>query len=99
MLFVTTYTPRATVISEATEKRVLQLFAQWKPAAGQEIKGWWLTPGGLGVQISEAKSAEAIMESIAPWGAYFEFNVQPAVEIGQAVAHLSKAIAWRDSIK
>jgi len=99
MLFVTTYTPRSTVASEANEKRVLQLFTQWKPPAGQEIKGWWVTPSGMGVQIAEAKSAETIMEGIAPWGAYFEFNVQPVVEVGQAVAHLSKAIAWRDSIK
>jgi hypothetical protein len=98
MLFITTYTTRGAP-TEATEKRILQLFQNWKPAAGQEIKGWWLTSGGLGVQISEASSASVIMESIAPWAVYFEFNVQPAIEIGQAAEQLGKAIAWRDSVK
>jgi hypothetical protein len=98
MLFVTTYTVRGTR-TEADEKRVLQLFKSWKPAAGQEIKGWWITTGNVGVQVSEAASASVIMESVAPWSVYFEFNIQPAVEIGQAAEQLAKAIAWRESVK
>jgi hypothetical protein len=98
MLFITTYTPRARA-SEAEEKRVLQLFANWKPAAGHDIKGWWATPSGLGVQVSEADSVAAIMESISPWGVYFEFKVEPAAEIGQVAEALGKAVAWRESVK
>jgi hypothetical protein len=98
MLFVTTYAPRGTR-TEADEKRVLQLFKNWKPAAGQEIKGWWITTGNVGVQVSEAATAAVIWESIAPWSVYFDFNVQPAVEIGPAVDLAVKAIAWRDSVK
>jgi hypothetical protein len=98
MLFITTYTPRAGT-KESDEKRVLQLFSNWKPAAGQEIKGWWVTSSGQGVQVSEADSAKTILESIGPWAVYFEFNVQPAVPITEAAELLGKSIAWRDSIK
>jgi len=98
MLFVLTYTTRGTS-TEANEKRVLQLFKNWKPAAGHEIKGWWVTTAGLGVQVAEAASAAALLESISPWAVYFEFNVQPAVEVAQAVELLTKGAAWRDGVK
>ena len=58
MLFVTTYTSRGNP-TEADEKRILSLFQNWKPAEGQEIKGWWITASGLGVQVMEAESADA----------------------------------------
>ena len=98
MLFITRYHARGR-LTEAEEKRVLQLFSKWQPAPGEEIKGWWIAADGTGITLSEAASAEAVLEGLAPWHVYFEFNVQPAVEVAKAAEIMAKGIAWRDSIK
>ena len=98
MLFINRYQAKSGQ-SEADEKRMLQLFSQWKPGEGVEIKGWWALPDGSGVSVIEAPSAEAVMKDVAPWGVYLDFNIQPAIEIGKAAEIWGQALAWRESIK
>jgi Protein of unknown function (DUF3303) len=94
MLFGIVYMPRNP--SEAGDKRSLQLFTSWQPPI--EFKGHWALATGGGIAVAEADSAEAMIEAIAPWGAYFDFRVEPATPVENAVPIFMKTNAWRDSV-
>ncbi len=97
MLFVTTYTPKPN-LGHQDEKRLLQLFAKWTPPEGSEITQHYAFAGGGGVTIGESESAAALLEALAPFSEFFDFQPHPAVEIVEAVGILGKVIAWRDSL-
>jgi hypothetical protein len=94
MLFGIVYTPRNP--SEATEKRSLQLFTSWQPPI--EFKGHWALTTGGGIAVAEAESAAAMVEAVAPWAAFFDFRVEPAIPVEDAVPIFMKTNAWRDSV-
>lgn len=98
MLFVTTYRPRGPM-SEAEEKRLLQLFASYQVPSGIEVKGWWVRADNTAVIVSETDSSEKLMEALAAWQHAYEYNVQPAVEIATFARQGAAAAAWRDSVK
>jgi hypothetical protein len=98
VLFLTAYMPRGEGSEEAA-KRVQQIYGQWKPPAGVEIKAFYsLADGSGGIVISEATSAAAILEAISPFAPYLDYNVTPIVDIGEAVSIGQRVNAWRDSI-
>lgn len=98
MQFITTYSWRET-LTEAGQKRVLQLFSSWKPSPAVEVKGWWVTSGGGGVIFSESQSASAIIEMMMPWEPYFQFNIRPVIDIAEYASAASKTLAWREGVK
>jgi hypothetical protein len=99
MLFAVIYTARDNV-SEASEKRSLQLFTNWKPPAGYEFKAHYSFADGTGgAAIVEATTAAVLLEAHAPWGPFFEFKTVPVVEVSQSVPIFQKVNAWRDSVK
>jgi hypothetical protein len=96
MLFAAIYRPRDSV-SEESQKRGLQLFANWTPP--YEFKAHWARADGHGgIAIIESDSVEALIEGVAPWGPFFEFEVTPVMDIQQAVPALQRSFAWRDSV-
>jgi uncharacterized protein DUF3303 len=98
MLFVALWENRPG--TEASDKRILNLFTNWRPPAGVEFKGFYdYADSSGGVAIVEASSAEAILETTAPWGAFLRFTVRPIVPSDKSSAIYAKAIAWRDSIR
>lgn len=98
MLFAVTYT--SINVSEESQKRSLNLFANWRPPSGYEFKAHYaFCDGSGGVAIAEATSTEALLEAHAPWAPFFNFTTVPVVEIEKAVPIFSKVNAWRDTIK
>lgn len=96
MLFGLFYTP-ADGTTEGTEKRVLELFAQWK--APYEFKAFYARADGKGgIAIIETDNAETVLEGITPWTAFLEFEVSPLVDIQAAVPVLQRIYEWRDSV-
>ncbi len=99
MLFAILYSPRGDVTEEG-EKRLLQLFANWKPPAGYDIKnhyGYADTGGGL--LIVEAASVEALAEAAAPWGPFLQFESHPIADVTQTVPIAQRVYGWRDSVR
>jgi len=97
MLFHTTFTYRAGY-TEKDAKRVLELWAKWQPPEGMEIKAFHVGVDGRGFLITEADTAEAIYEGVAPWaGVLLDYDIVPVVEIGKAVEIGQKTIAFRES--
>jgi hypothetical protein len=84
-------------ITESAEKRTLQLFTNWEPPF-TFLHHWAFADGGGGFGVVETDSPAALMEGIAPWIAYFSFELMPVLEIEQAVPIFAKVIEWRDSV-
>jgi hypothetical protein len=96
MLFGVLYSPRDNV-TEETQKRGLRLFTNWSPPF--EFKANYSRGDGKGgIAIVETDSVEAIIEGIAPWVPFFEFEVTPVMDIQAAVPALQRAQEWRDSV-
>jgi hypothetical protein len=99
MLFGMTFTPRDGA-TEERDRRGLKLFGNWQAPAGFEFKGFYdYADGNGGMAIVECASADVMLEAIAPWATFFEFDIKPIVPIEKSTPIFLKAIAWRDSIK
>jgi hypothetical protein len=99
MLFAVSWVNRNGA-TEERDKRTLRLFTNWKPPAGFDFKGFYdYVDGNGGVAIVEAASAEVMLEALAPWATFFEFNVRPIVPMEKSTPILEKAVAWRDSVR
>lgn len=98
MLFAVTYRTKED-ISEAEQKRSLNLFVQWTPPQGFEFKSHYVTGSGRNIAIVEVSSAAVLLEAMAPWDPFFDFDSEPCVLVEEAVPIIQKAYAWRDSIK
>jgi len=99
MLFVSIYKATGTT-TEASQKRNLQLFANWKPPAGFDIKSHYaFADGGGGILIAEAATVAAIVEAAGPWGPFFDFEIHPILDVAESVAIAQRVYAWRDSVR
>jgi hypothetical protein len=99
MLFSVTWIPTSG-LTEERDRRTLKLFSNWQPPAGVEFKGFYdYADGNGGIAIVEAGSSEALLETVAPWAAFFEFTMRPLVPSEKATPIYEKGIAWRDSIR
>jgi hypothetical protein len=97
MLFAALYKPRDS-ITEESQQRGLQLFANWTPP--YEFKAHYARADGKGgIAIIESDTVEALVEGVAPWQPFFEFEVTPVMDIQQAVPALQRSFAWRNSVQ
>lgn len=97
MLFHTTFKYKSGYTDE-DQKRVLGLWSKWQPPEGMEIKAFYVGVDSRGFLITEAQTAEAIYEAVAPWaGVLLDYDIVPIVEVGKAVELLQKTIAFRES--
>jgi hypothetical protein len=98
MLFVVTYRSKEG-ITEEEHKRSLRLFTEWTPPQGFEFKSHYVTGSGKNVAIVEISSAAALLEAMAPWDPFFEFDSEPCLLADEAVPIMQKTFDWRDSVK
>ena len=86
-------------VTEESEKRGLNLFTNWTPPQGFEFKAHYVTGSGKGIAIVEATSALAVIEAMAPFGPFLDFDSEPCADVSEAVPVTLKTYAWRDSVK
>ena len=99
MLFLISYKPKPGRV-EAEDKRVLNLFVNWKPPAGVTIKSHYIRADGGGLVILESDSAVAMVEGNATWVPFLDYEaVVPIVDITESLPALQRAAAWRDSVR
>ena len=95
MQFLVIYRLRSS--SEESDRRTLQLFSNWAPPF--EFKAHWARGDSEGgVALVEADSAAQVLEGTAPWTAYFQFDITPAIPIEEAIPIFQKANEWRASV-
>ena len=96
MLFAALYTPLNP--SEESQKRSLQLFTSWTPPF--EFKAHYSRSDGKGgIAIFEADDPAVVMEGIAPFTPFFDFELTPVTEIENAVPVFQRVNEWRDSVR
>jgi hypothetical protein len=99
MLFASVYTYRSGM-TEASLKRLINLFMNWQPPKGYTFKAHYLfSDGSGGLSIAEADSEAALYEAVAPWVPFLELRIIPVVDIAKGVEIGMAAIAWRESVK
>ena len=85
--------------TEKTDRRGINLFANWTPPQGFEFKSHYeFSDGSGGMATVEVASPEAMYETTAPYRDILELKIVPVVEMSVAVPILQKAQAWADSI-
>ncbi|MGA2286762.1 MAG: DUF3303 family protein [Dehalococcoidia bacterium] len=98
MLFASIYTYREGY-GEEMGKRLLQVFANWKPPAGYEIKAHYeLADGSGGIVLSEASTAAAAYEAAAAFTPFMHFRAAPVLDVAESVPIAARVSAWRDSV-
>ena len=96
MLFAAVYTPRNE--SEDAQKRSLQLFMSWTPPF--EFKAHYTrADGNGGIAIFEVDEPTVLLEGIAPFTTFFDFDIAPVTEIENAVPVFQRVNEWRDSVR
>jgi hypothetical protein len=98
MLFLVEYKSKPNM-SEESQKRILQVFAKWRPPAGSEMTAHYACADGRGFGIVEANSAGALLEAVATYEVWLDYKVTPIVPIGDAVPIFQRVIGWRDSLR
>jgi hypothetical protein len=86
--------------SEESERRSLDVFAQWQPPAGAEFQGFYgFADNTGGVAIVEVDSAATLARTTAPWIPWLRFTATPVVPIEESTAIAGEAVAFRDSVE
>ncbi len=99
MLFASIYTYREGYDEEMT-RRLLQVFTNWKPPAGHEIKAnYVLADGSGGIVIAEVPDAATGYEATIPFVPFMHFKTVPVVDVAESVPIANRVIAWRDSLR
>jgi hypothetical protein len=98
MLFQISYKGKASG-SEAADKRIMQVFSKWRAPAGMEIKGHYARSDNGGFLIVDANSVLPLIESIAVYAVWLDYEVTPIIEISEAIPALERAFAWRDTVR
>ena len=97
MLFFQTYKPKAGFTHE-DQKLMLNLWAQWTPPEGIEIKSFHVAPDGRGFLLIEGATAEAMYEGMAPWSnVLLDYEVVPVIDVETSLELLSAAVAKREA--
>jgi hypothetical protein len=85
--------------SEEGERRSLEVFQNWQPAAGAEFKGFYAYADNTGgVAIIEIDSAATLARLTAPFVPWLSFSARPILPIEESAAIAGEAIAFRDGI-
>jgi hypothetical protein len=85
--------------SEEGVRRSLEVFQNWKPAAGAEFKGFYgYADGGGGIAIIEVDSAATLARVTAPFTPWLQFTTRPILPIEEAAAIGGEAMGFRDNI-
>jgi hypothetical protein len=85
--------------SEDGQRRSLAVFANWKPPAGAEFRGFYgFADGSGGVAIVEVDSLATLARTTAPFTAWLTFSTTPILPIEEAAAIAGEGIAFRDGV-
>jgi hypothetical protein len=85
--------------SEEGERRSLEVFQNWQPAAGAEFKGFYgYADNTGGIAIVEVDSAATLARITAPFIPWLSFTARPILPIEELAAIGGEAIAFRDGI-
>jgi hypothetical protein len=81
------------------QRRALNAFVRWLTPDDQVIHQFVLrVDGGGGFAVIETDRAAGLLESVAKFSPWFEFEVFPVVDVADAVGALDTAASWLDFV-
>ncbi len=83
---------------EAAQKRVLDVFSKWEMPSSLTFHQFLVRVGEFGGYAVVETDSPAALQTLTSAFAVFQFRVEPVLDVMDAVAAESEAIAWRDSI-
>jgi Protein of unknown function (DUF3303) len=84
---------------ENAQKRILEVFTQWKAPANFKIESFVVRVGEWGGHmLVDCDDPVTVHKVCSTWPA-FEFQARPVIAIEDAVRAEQEAIAWRDGLK
>jgi hypothetical protein len=93
MLFGIKYSPAVGRTSEQ-RRQVWRLAMAWEPRTGVEIQAHYHFVSGGGVIVVETTSASALYESLEPFKPLVQFDVEPVVNVIEAIATSMDVDEW-----
>jgi hypothetical protein len=97
MLLAIRYRP-ATGRTVDDRRRIRELFMAWKPPAGIILHAHYHFVSGGGVMILDAAEPGPIFETLEPFKPQVEFDVEPVVNLIEAVAVSLNIEEWASSV-
>lgn len=83
---------------EDAQRRVLQLFQQWKAPDGVTFHQFLVRVGELGgFAVIETDDLKAVHEATIPYS-IFSFTLHPVIDVEDAAEAEGNAISWRESV-
>lgn len=83
---------------EQAQKRVLGLFQQWQMPEQVTFHQFLVRIGEFGGYAVVETEDPAALHRLTTAFAVFQFRIEPVLDVVDAVAAESEAIAWRDSV-
>ena len=84
---------------ENAQKRILEVFRQWKPPANFKIEMFVIRVGDWGGHMLVECDDPNTVHKVCSTFPAFEFKAHPVIPIEDAVRVELEAIAWRDGLK
>jgi hypothetical protein len=98
MKYVISWVNRANA-TEQTAARSLQVFSKWTPSEGTDFKEFVQRVDGRGgYAVVETDDPALIVRDTALFGSFFDFTVEPVLEIADATAINMEMVALLESI-
>jgi uncharacterized protein DUF3303 len=86
--------------TEASERRHVALFAEWRPPAELEFQANYVHADySGGMAIVETDSAATLARTMAPWLPFLRFTAKPIEPVELTIAIRREAIAFRDEVR
>ena len=102
MKYLVSWTPRpggSGADNEAAIKRSLEVFSKWSPPESDTFHAFLArVDGNGGYALIESDNPLGALDSASKFAPWFEFQVVPVVDMGEAVPVFNESIAWRESI-
>ena len=98
MLFAIRYHARAGR-TEAEARRVREIVMAWNPPAGVEVQNHYHYVSGGGMVVAEAENARSLYEMVGPFKPLVDFQVEPVLNVIEALAVSLDIEEWVDSVR
>src|SRR5688572_23238424 len=98
VLFAIKYHPRPGR-TEAESKRVRELLMAWEPPSSVEVRHHFHYVSGGGVVIVDTEVPGSLFESLEPFKPLVEFDVEPVINMIEALAISLDVEEWVASVK
>jgi hypothetical protein len=84
--------------SQEDRRRTRRLFMKWEPPPGVEIQAHYHLVSGGGFMVVESDSPGALYESLEPFKPKTLFDIEPVVNVIEAVSTSIDVEDWADSV-